>query len=196
MNQIIKQRIEDSISVKTQILNNQTLISQIENLALAIQNIFTYNGKIFFAGNGSSFADSMHLAAEFVSRFQQERQPLPAIALGANNANLIAIGNDYTFEDVFARELKALGYFEDIFIGISTGGNSENLIRAIDIATQDVGMKAYCLTGETGGMLKEHAECICVPSTITARIQEAHILIGHIVCELVEEAFIKKQQQQ
>jgi len=195
MNQIIKQRIEDSISVKTQLLNNQALISQIEKLALAIQNVLANNGKIYFAGNGGSFADSMHLTAEFVSRFQQERQALPAIALGTNNCNLTAIGNDYTFDDVFARELKALGYFEDIFIGISTSGNSENIIRAVHAATHDVGMKAYCLTGETGGKLKQHAECICVPSTRTARIQETHILIGHIVCELVEEALIKQLQQ-
>lgn len=186
MNQTIKKRIEDSISVKTLLLNTPSLILQIENLAVAIQSALANNGKVIFAGNGGSFADSMHLSTEFVSRFQEERQALPAIALGTNNSSLTAIGNDYTFDDVFAREIMALGKPDDVFIGISTSGNSENVIRAVSIA-HDIGMKVYCFTGETGGKLKRQAECICVPSTITARIQEAHILIGHIVCELVEQ---------
>ncbi len=189
MNQTIKKRIEDSICVKTLLLNNPALILQIENLAVAIQSALTNNGKVIFAGNGGSFADSMHLSTEFVSRFQEERQALPAIALGTNNSSLTAIGNDYTFDDVFAREIMALGKPDDVFIGISTSGNSENVIRAVSIAN-DIAMKVYCLTGETGGKLKKQAECICVPSTITARIQEAHILIGHIVCELVEQTFV------
>lgn len=191
MNKTIKKRIEESISVKTLLLNNQSLMLQIENLAVAIQSaLVNNNGKVIFAGNGGSFADSMHLTTELVSRFQEERQALPAIALGTNNSSLTAISNDYTFNDVFAREIMALGKPEDVFVGISTSGNSENVIRAVRTAN-DMGLKVYCLTGQTGGLLKEQAECICVPSMITARIQEAHILIGHIVCELVEQTFVK-----
>ncbi len=190
MNKTIKKRIEDSIGVKTLLLNNQSLILQIENLAVAISSALANNGKVIFAGNGGSFADSMHLTTEFVSRFQEERQALAAIALGTNNSSLTAISNDYSFDEIFAREIMALGKPEDVFIGISTSGNSENVIRAVSTANA-IGMKVYCLTGETGGKLKEHTECICVPSMITARIQEAHILIGHIICELVEQAFVK-----
>ncbi len=190
MNKTIKKRIEESINVKTLLLNNQSLILQIENLAVAIQSALANNGKVIFAGNGGSFADSMHLSTELVSRFQQERQALPAIALGTNNSSLTAISNDYSFDDVFAREIMAFGKQGDVFVGISTSGNSENVIRAVQMAN-DIGMKVYCLTGQTGGMLKKKAECICVPSTVTARIQEAHILIGHIVCELVEQTFVK-----
>lgn len=194
MNKTIKTRIEESIHVKTLLLNNPSLILQIENLANAIQKTLAKNGKVIFAGNGGSFADSMHLSTEFVSRFQEERQALAAIALGTNNCNLTAIGNDYTFDDVFAREIMALGKQEDVFVGISTSGNSENVIRAVRIAN-NMDMKVYCLTGETGGLLKNQAECMCVPSKITARIQEAHILMGHIICELVEQTFVKSTEE-
>ncbi len=189
----IKRRIQESIAVKTALLLNPHLISQIEKLAATIKKTLCNNGKVILAGNGGSFTDSMHITAELVSRFQEERKALPAIALGTNNAILTAIGNDYTFEDIFVREIMALGKPGDVFVGISTSGNSENMIRAVHVANK-IGLIIYCLTGETGGLLKKQAECICVPSRITARIQEAHILIGHIVCELVEQAFVKSER--
>ena len=146
--------------------------------------------KIFFAGNGGSFADSQHLAAEFISKFLFERDALPAIALGTNSSNMSAIGNDYGYKNVFSRELFALGSKNDIFIPITTSGNSENLIEAV-ITANNAGLKSIALTGATGGALNELCECIKIPSTNVPRIQECHILIGHLLCQIAEESIFK-----
>jgi D-sedoheptulose 7-phosphate isomerase len=185
---MIIKRIEESISVKQTLITRKDLIEKIEEISEAAAESLRRGGKIIFAGNGGSFADSIHLAAEFVARFQIERQALASLALGANSSILTAVSNDYSFNDIFARELAALGHREDLFIGISTSGNSENIIRAIQKA-KEIGLKSFCFTGESGGLLAGLADCLCVPSKTTARIQESHILIGHILCELVEEGY-------
>jgi len=144
------------------------------------------NGKIIFAGNGGSAADSQHLAAEFTGRFTKDRIPLPSIALTTDTSALTCIANDYSFNDVFARQLIALGKSEDLFIGISTSGNSKNIIEAVK-SCKAKNIKSVCLLGKDGGELKDICDlAIVVPSNITARIQEAHIFIGHYFCGYVE----------
>ncbi len=183
--ELIEKRLTESINVKSAILSNEENINFIRDIAMAIHKVLSQGRKVIFAGNGGSFADSIHLAAEFVSRFTMEREPLAAVSLGANNSIMTAIGNDYEFGDVFLREIKALGVSGDVFIGISTSGNSENVIRAVEAALK-MGITVFCLTGKTGGRLSSLCPCLKIPSEITARIQEAHITVGHIICELVE----------
>jgi D-sedoheptulose 7-phosphate isomerase len=183
--------IEDSILVKQKILANPILLRQIDAVVnLALEKI-QGGGKIIFAGNGGSFADAQHLAAEFTSRFMFDRAPLPAIALGTNNSAMSAIGNDYGYENIFVREVLSLAHVSDLFIPISTSGNSKNLLIATETAIS-LGIEVVGLTGEDGGQLANLCSCIKVPSNITARIQESHILIGHIFCELVESLFFNK----
>lgn len=189
INHIIKNSFKESISLKSDILNSN-LINQIGEVGKLLINILNNRGKIFFAGNGGSFADSQHLAAEFTSRFLFERNALPAIALSTNSSNMSAISNDYDYENIFARELYALSSNKDIFIPISTSGNSKNLIKAVNVANNK-GLKIIALTGSTGGTLSELCECIKVPSTNVPRIQECHILIGHLLCQIAEEGIFK-----
>lgn len=144
--------------------------------------------KILLCGNGGSAADAQHLAGELVGRFLKERRPLPAVALNANTSVLTALGNDYGFKEVFARQVAALGQPGDVLVAISTSGDSSNVLRAAE-AARAKDMKVIGLTGADGGKLKDLCDlCLCVPSTSTPRIQEMHILIGHIICELVEAA--------
>jgi D-sedoheptulose 7-phosphate isomerase len=187
----IKNEILASISVKTAILDDDELISQIEVLAEECLDALKRGGKIIFAGNGGSFADSQHLSAEFVSRFMFDRTPLASVALGTNNSAISAIGNDYGFDQVFARELSAIAQPDDVFIPISTSGNSKNILTAVEEAAR-IGLRTVALTGCRGGQLKAACSCICVPSDSTARIQESHIMIGHIVCRIVEERYFTK----
>ena len=189
IHKIIEKNFEESIKIKTDVLNSN-LIDQIAKAGLSVIDCLQSGGKVFFAGNGGSFADSQHLAAEFISKFLFERDALPAIALGTNSSNMSAIGNDYGYKNVFARELFALGSKNDIFIPISTSGNSENLIEAV-ITANNVGLKSIALTGATGGALKELCECIKIPATNVPRIQECHILIGHLLCQIAEESIFK-----
>jgi D-sedoheptulose 7-phosphate isomerase len=147
-------------------------------------------GKIIFAGNGGSFADAQHLSAEFISRFMFDRAPLASLVLGANNSAISAIGNDYGYEQVFARELQGLANSGDLFIPITTSGNSRNILAAVEQAGRQ-GIKVVAFTGEGGGKLAASCECLCVPSRETARIQESHIMIGHIICALVERQYFK-----
>ena len=169
MNRImkIKERIKESIELKSKL---QTLKA---------------GGKIIFAGNGGSFADSQHLSAEFTSRFMIDRNPLASIALGTNSSSMSAIGNDYGYENIFSRELEGIVQTIDTFIAISTSGNSKNIIAAVNKANS-LGIFTVAWTGETGGALSSICDCIKVQSSDTARIQECHILIGHALCELVE----------
>ncbi len=189
----IRGQIEASISVKQVLLQDKESLCQIEQLARICLQSLKAGGKVIFAGNGGSFADAQHLSAEFTSRFLFDRAPLPSLALGANNSAISAIGNDYGYQQVFARELEAIAKPEDVFIPISTSGNSPNILAAVTVAKQR-GILTVALTGQTGGKLKQHCECISMPSGETARIQECHILIGHILCKLVEEGYFKSDK--
>ena len=186
----IRSQIEASISVKQALLADSALLGELQQLAERCLASLKAGGKIIFAGNGGSFADAQHLSAEFTSRFLFDRAPLASIVLAANNSGISAIGNDYGYEFVFARELEALARPEDVFIAISTSGNSTNILEAVKVAKAR-GINTVAFTGASGGKLREMCECIRIPSSETARIQECHILIGHVVCALVESAYFQ-----
>ena len=186
--ELIREQVAASIAVKQAILADEKLINQIHSLALQCVRCLKGGGKIIFAGNGGSFADAQHLSAEFICKFMFDRAPLASIVLGANSSAISAISNDYGYEQVFARELKGLAKDLDLFIPISTSGNSPNILRAAEQAISQ-GLKPIALTGAGGGKLISLCECLCVPSTSTALIQEAHIMIGHIICGLSEPTF-------
>ena len=191
MKELIIKEIKKSIEVKTSVLNNNTIIEQLNSLVNNCIQSLKSGGKIIFCGNGGSFADSQHLAAEFISRLRFDRAPLASIALGTNSSNMSAIGNDYGYDQVFKREILALGNSNDIFIPISTSGNSGNVIDAINSA-KEKGIKTVAFTGGTGGKMANICECIIVPSSSTEKIQEVHIMLGHILCYLIEENLFKK----
>ena len=191
INTTITQRIRGSIAVKQALLEDHALLRQIAQLAEDCLNALRQGGKVIFAGNGGSFADAQHLSAEFTSRFLFDRAPLPSLALGTNNSALSAIGNDYGFEQVFARELRGIAQPNDVFIGISTSGNSSNILAVVQVA-KEIPLRQMAWTGQIGGKLADQCECLRVPSTETARIQECHILVGHVLCELVEQQFFEK----
>lgn len=188
--QVIEAQITDSIGTKQALLADTALLEQIAGLAQSCLKALKAGGKIIFAGNGGSFADAQHLSAEFTSRFLFDRAPLASIALGTNNSAISAIGNDYGYAQVFSRELEGIARPGDVFIAISTSGNSENIVAAVSKALT-LGVATWAWTGDTGGKLKVLCPCLCVPSSQTARIQESHILIGHIVCGLVEKHFFE-----
>lgn len=191
MEELIKIEINKSIEVKIDVLNNNKIITQIEGLVNDCLASLQSGGKVIFCGNGGSFADSQHLAAEFVSRLRFDRAPLASIALGTNSSNMSAIGNDYGYDQVFKREILALGNTNDIFIPISTSGNSSNVIEAINAANK-MGIKTIAFTGGNGGKMVDICECLIVPSNSTEKIQEVHIMLGHILCYLIEEKTFKK----
>lgn len=188
MKNLICSRAREAISLKEMVFADEKIISLIETISTTILDALKDGKKVFFAGNGGSCSDSFHLAGELVSRFLFDRESLPAIALGGNNSIVTAIGNDYSYDDIFSRELSALGVSGDVFIAISTSGNSKNIINAINVANKK-NIKVFGFTGNTGGKMKEICDCFIVPSESTARIQEIHILVGHIVCEIVEDRF-------
>lgn len=187
----IKAEIKESIKVKEDITNDLSILSQVEYITNEIIISLNNKGKIIFCGNGGSFADSQHLAAEFVSKLRFDRSPLPAIALGTNSSNLTAISNDYGYNEVFSRELNCIGKKTDIFIPISTSGNSKNILHAIECAKLKE-IKVFGLTGKDGGKMKQMCDVILVPSSTTEKIQEAHIMLGHIICSLVEKQYFNK----
>lgn len=187
----IKAQIRASIAVKEAVLADEELLGQVHQLAQACLASLRAGGKIIFAGNGGSFADAQHLSAEFTSRFLFDRAPLASLALATNNSAISAIGNDYGYEQIFARELQAIAKPEDVFIPISTSGNSANILAAVSVA-KELGIATVAWTGAGGGRLGQMCDCICIPSSETARIQECHILIGHIVCGLVEHEYFRK----
>ena len=193
MKTLMKNVISESIAVKKALLDDDQLLAKIENLAVNCLNSLRSNGKIIFAGNGGSFADAQHLSAEFTSRFLFDRAPMASLALGTNNSAISAIGNDYGFEQVFARELTGMANASDVFIPISTSGTSPNILAAVKQAKL-LGLEPVALTGLDGGKVADLCDCICVPSKETSRIQECHILIGHIICELVEHYYFKETQ--
>jgi len=159
MEKIIQERLEESINIKKLILKDRQLLCLIEEIVNNIKEVLSKGNKVIFAGNGGSFADSIHLTTEFVSKFAFDRKPLSAIALGANNSIITSIGNDYSFEDIFSRELDALAREGDLLIAISTSGNSKNIIKVIKKA-QTKGITVYCLTGEKGGVVAKICKCL------------------------------------
>jgi D-sedoheptulose 7-phosphate isomerase len=188
----IKKSISESIQVKQNILENPELLSKISLVSQEIINAFKNDKKVLFCGNGGSAADAQHIAAELSGRFYFDREPLFAEALHVNTSYLTAVANDYSYDEVFSRLVKAKGRAGDILIGISTSGNSKNVIKAIEVANEK-GMITIGMTGKTGGKMKEICKyLINVPSTDTPRIQEAHIMIGHIICEIVEKVLFEK----
>jgi len=185
--EIVINQIKESVDVKTALLRDTQIVDSINRAAQLITDAYQAGKKTLLAGNGGSAADAQHIAGEFVSRFYFDRPGLPSIALTTDTSILTAIGNDYGYNKLFERQLQALGSEFDVFIGISTSGNSENVIKALEMCKQK-GIYAISLTGLGGGKMKELSDiCIEVPSTETPRIQECHILIGHIICCIVEE---------
>lgn len=186
--QRVSSSIEASIAVKQKLLDNPEILSTAAEVSEILIEAITNGNKPILFGNGGSAADAQHIAAEFVGRFAFDRPALPALALSANTSCVSAIGNDYGFDLVFARQIEALGRPGDVAIGISTSGNSTNILQALKVASK-MGLHTVALTGAGGGKLIGAADhCICVPSKETPRIQECHILIGHIISELVEQA--------
>jgi len=188
LKQVISQRIKDSIEVKQRLLGYTEICAEV---AERIIRAFKSGNKVLLFGNGGSAADAQHIAAELVGRFYLDRPPLPAQALTVNTSSLTAIGNDYTYDQIFSRQIEAFGQADDVAIGISTSGDSRNVIEALRAAKRK-GIITIGMTGESGGQLKAEVDyCICIPSGDTARIQEAHILVGHILSELVEQALFE-----
>ncbi|EAI2995052.1 D-sedoheptulose 7-phosphate isomerase [Campylobacter coli] len=192
LNSYIKEHFQESILVKEQILKDENLITLIKNASLEVIKAYRNGNKTLLAGNGGSAADAQHIAGEFVSRFYFDRPGIASIALTTDTSILTAIGNDYGYENLFARQVQAQGVKGDVFIGISTSGNSKNILKALDLCRQK-GITSIGLSGASGGAMNELCDyCIKVPSTCTPRIQEAHILIGHIICAIVEEELFGK----
>ena len=185
----IKKIISESIEVKTQILSNDEMISKIEEVAKMITQAFQQGNKVLFCGNGGSAADAQHLAAEFSGRFYTDRDALPAEALHTNTSYLTAVANDYSYDVVYSRLVKGIGNKGDVLVGLSTSGNSKNIVQAF-LTAKEKGMTTVGLTGMSGGKMKECSDYLfAVPSSDTPRIQESHILLGHILCQLVEEQY-------
>ncbi|EAI2525582.1 TPA: D-sedoheptulose 7-phosphate isomerase [Campylobacter jejuni] len=192
LNSYIKEHFRESILVKEQILKDENLIALIKNASLEVIKAYKNGNKTLLAGNGGSAADAQHIAGEFVSRFYFDRPGIASIALTTDTSILTAIGNDYGYENLFARQVQAQGVKGDVFIGISTSGNSKNILKALELCKQK-GIISIGLSGASGGAMNELCDyCIKVPSTCTPRIQEAHILIGHIICAIVEEELFGK----
>lgn len=182
--------LEDSLSVVSSIVANKGLQSKIEQLALLIVSFLKKGGKIMFIGNGGSAADSQHMAAEYVSRFAFDRKGLPGIALTTDTSILTAIGNDYSFDNVFSRQLNALGNEGDILIAYSTSGRSLNIVKAINEA-KSMGIYSVLFTGLEGSALSNADLTIASPSSSTPHIQEGHLILGHLLCYLVEKLYFK-----
>ena len=188
MNPRIFQSIQQSIAVKQAILNDSDFQARIQQAAEMITASLRNGGKIHFCGNGGSAADAQHLAAELSGRFYFDRPPLNAEALHCNTSYLTAVGNDYGYDLIFSRLLRGTAKAGDVIVGISTSGNSKNILKAFEVA-KEMGVGIIAMTGATGGAMKEWADILLnVASQDTPRIQESHIMIGHIICELVENA--------
>lgn len=186
MRETIGAILQKSIDVKAKVLQDEALLKTIAAVVDACTEAFEKGNKVLFCGNGGSAADAQHLAAEFSGRFYTDRNPLPSEALHCNTSYLTAVGNDYGYENVYSRAVKAHGRAGDLLVGLSTSGNSENIVRAFDVA-HELGMKTVGFTGDTGGRMAPLSDyLINIPSKDTPRIQECHITVGHIICQLVE----------
>lgn len=190
---VIEKNLTASIQLKQGILANKVLLKVITDLADQIVHTYQNKGKVLFAGNGGSAADAQHLAAELSGRYYYDRPPLSSEALHVNTSYLTAVANDYSYEEVYARLIKAVGNQGDILIGLSTSGNSKNVVNAF-IQAKKQGVVTVGFTGQGGGKMKEHSDVwVEIPSKDTPRIQECHMLIGHAVCQIVEEKLFPKK---
>lgn len=182
----IKSKLQTSIDLKTSLLSNEAILKAVENTVNDIVSCYRQGGKVLWCGNGGSAADAQHLAAELSGRFYYDRPPLNSEALHVNTSYITAVANDYSYDVIYSRLIKAMGRKGDVLIGLSTSGNSANVIKALEEA-RALGMVTAGMTGETGGKMKDLCDyLINIPSQDTPRIQECHMLLGHTICELVE----------
>ena len=189
----VKEIIKNSISVKQDILQSDEFVNKIKEVSDLLIETFKNGKRVWFCGNGGSAADAQHIAAELSGRFYFDRPPLPAEAMHVNTSYVTAVGNDYGYDEIYARYLRGAGQEGDLLVGISTSGNSENIIKA-QKAAKEKNIKIVSFTGEAGGKMKVLSDILLnVPSSDTPRIQESHILLGHIICELVEEDLFAKE---
>lgn len=186
--EVLIKNIEDSIAAKKMLLNNNIFINKFTDIVDQVISSYKLGGRLYIAGNGGSAADAQHLAAEFVSKLSRDRNPLPAEAITTDSSVITAIGNDYGYDKVFSRQLAGKLREHDIFLGFTTSGRSENIIKAIDLC-KSMGIKSIVFTGNDGGLVKDKADfCIIAPGYRVSTIQEIHIVLAHTLCECVEEA--------
>jgi D-sedoheptulose 7-phosphate isomerase len=189
INKKIQNIILASINVKKELLDNDVLIATVDKCVIEIVQAFKHGNKVLFCGNGGSAADAQHLAAEFSGRFYTDRDALPAEALHCNSSYLTAVANDYSYDVIYSRLIKGIANKGDVLIGLSTSGNSKNIVNAFETAKEKE-MVTIGFTGSTGGIMKSLSDYLLnVPSSDTPRIQESHIMLGHIICQLVEEQY-------
>jgi len=189
----IKSKIEDSIIIKNKLLKNEIILSTLEQIINDIITSYKAGGKVLWCGNGGSAADAQHLAAELSGRFYYDRPPLFSEALHVNTSYTTAVANDYSYDIIYSRLIEAMGKKNDVLIGLSTSGNSQNVVKAIEKANQ-LGLTTVAFTGETGGQLKNISKyLINIESTNTPRIQECHMILGHTICEIVEMKLFPKK---
>lgn len=185
----IKNIIAESIAVKDAVLANERLLQTVEQIAVEMVKALKNGNRIYFCGNGGSASDAQHLAAEFTGRFYKDRAALPAEALHVNTSYLTAVANDYGYDDVYSRLIGGIGLPGDFLVGLSTSGNSPNIVKAFE-AAREKKVITVGFTGESGGVMKNLSDYLVnIPSKNTPRIQESHIMLGHIICELVEEQY-------
>ncbi len=193
MQDFIKTKIKNSIDLKTSFLNNDAILNSVSKTIDEIINCYKRDGKVLWCGNGGSAADAQHLSAELSGRFYYDRPPLFSEALHVNTSYTTAVANDYTYDEIYARLVKAMGRKGDVLIGLSTSGNSGNVVKALEVANS-LGIITVGFTGESGGKMKELCKyLINIPSKDTQRIQECHMLLGHTICELVEIKLFPKK---
>ena len=189
----IKSKLQASIDLKTSLLSNKAILEAIEKITEEIITCYKHDGKVLWCGNGGSAADAQHLSAELTGRYYYDRPPLFSEALHVNTSYLTAVANDYSYGEIYSRLVKAMGRKGDILIGLSTSGNSENVVNALKTANE-IGMITVGFTGEGGGKMKEHCKyLVAIPSKDTPRIQECHMLFGHSICEVVETSLFPKK---
>lgn len=192
MIQLLKLRLQASIDLKTSLLGNDAILNTVQQIVKEMVDCYRRDGKVLWAGNGGSAADAQHLAAELSGRFYYDRPPLFSEALHVNTSYTTAVANDYSYDVIFSRLVKAMGRKGDVLIGLSTSGNSANVLKAFE-AANEIGMVTVAFTGETGGKMKDAAKYLVnIPSKDTPRIQECHMILGHTICELVEMELFPK----
>lgn len=195
MQEKIKNIISASIEVKQKVLQNEALLNTVEQVARRTVDALKQGNRIYFCGNGGSAADAQHLAAEFSGRFYTDREALPAEALHCNTSYLTAVANDYSYDVVYARLVKGIGNAGDVLVGLSTSGNSANIVKAFEVAREKK-IITVAFTGESGGKMKPLSDYLLnIPSKDTPRIQESHIVLGHIICQIVEELYFELSGQ-
>jgi len=192
MSELIKNILRESCDIKQKVIKDDVLINTVQDVITACISALSNGNKLLLAGNGGSASDAQHIAAELVGRYEKDRNGLPALALTTNTSELTAISNDYGYDNVFQRQIQALARNGDVFFGLSTSGNSRNVVNAIRQCKQ-LGVVTVAMTGESGGEMKTISDyCINVPSSNTARIQEVHITIGHIICKAIENSLFSE----